>query len=66
MMITAGSRLNSLCYEFFIEFARYEFCLKMMGFTQGDWATGIAMRLRLRTSSLRPEPQNWPALLTTF
>ncbi|EOG8017483.1 hypothetical protein ABKT78_20150 [Enterobacter ludwigii] len=38
MMITAGSRLNSLCYEFFIEFARYEFCLKMTGFTQGDGA----------------------------
>lgn len=36
MMITAGSRLNSLCYEFFIEFLRYEFCLKITGFTQGD------------------------------
>ncbi|MNG51905.1 hypothetical protein D3C81_12980 [compost metagenome] len=29
-------RLNDLCFEFFMEFARYEFCLKMTGLTQGD------------------------------
>ncbi|MGR6772086.1 hypothetical protein ACU36R_10695 [Pectobacterium brasiliense] len=30
------SKLNDLCFEFFMEFARYEFCLKMTGLTQGD------------------------------
>jgi hypothetical protein len=35
-MFADGSRINSLCYEFFIEFARNEFCLKMTGFTQGE------------------------------